>query len=164
MINGDKASGGLPTPPNSKWDLTPADKIIKEFEGLFLHAYKDPVGIWTIGYGHTNGVKSGQVITEAQAIQFLEADMTEAINGVDALVKTIMTNNERCSLISFTFNLGVGALQHSTLLKKLNADDTKGAADEFLKWNHAGGQVLAGLTRRRIAERELFLTQDLLLT
>lgn len=131
--------------------------LIKEFEGCQLTAYKCPAGVWTIGYGHTGDVKSGMTITEQEAENYLRADLQKFEAGVDKAVKVGITQNMFDALVSFTYNCGIGALQSSTLLKKLNAGDFNGAANEFLKWNKSGSNVLPGLTRRRQAERALFL-------
>lgn len=132
--------------------------LIKSFEGCKLKAYKDPVGVWTIGYGHTKGVKSGQTITQAQAeamlLEELEQDYERA---VDDLVTVDLNENQRGALVSFTYNVGRENLSRSTLLKYINAEKFSAAADEFRKWNRAKGQVLTGLTRRRAAEKALFL-------
>lgn len=132
--------------------------LIKQFEGCRLTAYQDSVGVWTIGYGHTKGVKNGDSITQAQADAFLRDDVQVAESDVTRLVKVTLSQNQFDALVSFTYNLGVRSLSTSTLLRKLNAGDTKGAADEFLRWNKAGGKVLNGLTRRREAEQSLFLS------
>jgi GH24 family phage-related lysozyme (muramidase) len=132
--------------------------LIKEFEGCKLTAYKCPAGVWTIGIGTTKGVKAGQVITESQALDLLAKDLSTFEAAVTKLVKVEIRQPMFDALVSFAYNLGAGALGSSTLLKKLNARDYKGAADEFLKWDKAGGRQLAGLTRRRQAERKLFLT------
>ncbi|PWC10676.1 lysozyme [Brenneria roseae subsp. americana] len=135
--------------------------LIKRFEGCKLTAYPDP-GTggkpWTIGYGHTLGVQPGDVITQPQAEQFLRDDLASVYLNIDTNVKTALTQGQFDALCSFIFNLGAGNFVKSTLLKKLNAGDTAGAADEFLKWNRAGGRILPGLTRRRAAERDLFLS------
>ncbi len=143
--------------------FTPATKLgqkgldlIKSFEGLRLKAYQDSVGVWTIGYGHTGGVKPGQTITKAQAEAFLKSDTGWAQDAVRKSVKVPLTQGQFDALTSFTFNLGAGALKSSTLLKKLNAKDYAGAQKEFGKWVHAGGQVLQGLVRRRAAEAAMF--------
>lgn len=136
--------------------------IIKEFEGLRLKAYPDPAtggAPWTIGYGHTKGVKSGDVITEEIANQFLYEDAMEAWQGILEVVTVKLEQWELDALTSFVFNLGIGNFKSSTLLRKLNAGDKLGAANEFLRWNKAAGKVMAGLTRRREAERKLFLNQ-----
>lgn len=132
--------------------------LIKNFEGLRLKAYKDPVGVITIGYGHTFGVKLGQTITKEQAEFYLKSDLRKFEKGVDSLVSVNLNQSQFDALVSFSFNCGLGALQKSTLLKLLNKGDYQGAADQFLRWDKAGGRSLPGLTRRRKAERALFLT------
>lgn len=136
--------------------------LIKQFEGLRLNAYDDGVGVWTIGYGtikYPDGVrvKKGDKITRAQADQYIANDVSTFEKSVNSLVKVPLNQNQFDALVSFTYNLGATNLSNSTLLKKLNAKDYKGAAAEFSRWNRAGGKVMAGLTRRRAAERELFL-------
>lgn len=132
--------------------------LIKRFEGLRLNAYRCPANVWTIGYGHTVGVKSGDKITGARAEELLRDDLQIYERGVEACVKTEIGQNQFDALVSFAFNLGVGALQKSTLIKKLNMDDHIGAAGEFPKWCKAGGKVLDGLVKRREAEQMLFLS------
>lgn len=136
-------------------------ELIKEFEGLRLTAYLCPAQVWTIGYGHTAGVRQGDVIIEAQADAFLRHDLAASELAVGRRVTALLNQNQFDALVSFTFNLGAGNLSRSTLLKKLNAGDYAGAAEEFLRWNRAGGKPLAGLSRRRAAERALFLTEVL---
>lgn len=130
--------------------------LVKSFEGLFLNAYQDSVGVWTIGWGHTKGVHQGQTITQAQATQFLLDDMAEAEAAVERLVTVPLSGDQFAALVSFTFNLGAGALGGSTLLRKLNAGGYASVPTEMMRWDHAGGKTLAGLTRRRKAEGELF--------
>ena len=135
--------------------------LIKEFEGCKLEAYPDPATHGepiTIGVGHTGGVKLGDVITQEQADEYLVNDVAHAANAVNQMVAVSITQGEFDALCSFAFNLGIGNLKNSTLLKKLNSGDIQGAADQFLVWNKAAGKVMAGLTRRREAERALFLT------
>lgn len=132
-------------------------KLIKEFEGCVLTAYKCPAGVWTIGYGHTGGVKEGQKISKTKAEELLKLDLKVYENYVNNYVKVKLNQNQFDALVSFTYNCGPGSLKTSTLLKKLNQGDYRGAANELPRWNKANGQVLAGLTRRRKAEKELFL-------
>jgi lysozyme len=133
--------------------------IVKNFEGLRLNAYLDPVGIWTIGYGHTGPeVGPGEVITTAQAESLLKKDLVRFENGVRQLVKVPVNSNQFSALVSFAFNVGTGALAQSTLLALLNQRDYQGAADQFSRWVYGGGQALPGLVSRRNAERALFLT------
>lgn len=132
--------------------------LIKQFEGRSLKAYQDSVGVWTIGYGHTNNVKKGDIITPEQADKFLKEDLEEAESWVNFAVTVPINDNEFAALVSFTFNLGCNNLIKSTLLRLLNGDATREVvAEQFLRWNKAGGKVLPGLTRRRQAEKTLFL-------
>jgi len=132
--------------------------LIKRFEGLKLEAYRDSVGIPTIGYGHTHGVKMGDVIAGEQADKYLREDLLVAELTINTNVKVKLTQNQFDALASFVFNLGSGNFVKSTLLKKLNAGDFAGAADEFGKWVNAGGKKLSGLVKRRAAEREVFIS------
>jgi len=134
--------------------------LIKSFEGLRLRAYRDAVGIWTIGFGTTRGVQPGMSITEDRAIEFLQEDLARFEKSINDSVRASINDNQFSALASFTYNVGPGAFRSSTLLRKLNAGDVRGAADEFPRWNRAGGRALAGLTRRRNAERLLFLGED----
>jgi lysozyme len=136
--------------------------LIKNFEGTRLESYQDSVGIWTIGTGsiRINGqpVQQGMIITEDQANQLLTEELNHFVEIINHVVQVDLTQNQFDALVSFTYNLGDGNLRKSTLLRKLNAGDYQGAADEFPKWDRAGGQVIAGLLRRRNAERDLFLS------
>lgn len=131
-------------------------EIIKHFEGLRLEAYLCPAGVPTIGYGHTKGVKLGQKITKEQAEQFLADDYLEAEQQVAHLVKVPLKHNQLEALTSFVFNLGIGNLRSSTLLRKLNTGDYIGAGQEFDKWVYSKGVKLNGLIARRKEERKLF--------
>ena len=137
--------------------------LIKQFEGCKLTAYQDSVGVWTIGYGWTKPVdgkpiRAGMMIKQETAERLLKTGLVSYENDVSRLVKVDLTQGQFDALVSFTYNLGARSLSTSTLLRKLNAGDYAGAADEFLRWNKAGGKVLSGLTRRREAERALFLS------
>ena len=135
-------------------------EFIGGFEGLRLEAYWDSYGkVWTIGYGHTSGVRKGQKITKQQAINYLRSDCQFAANAVNKYVKVSINQNQFDALVSFTFNLGAGAFAGSDLLKYLNQGKIQAAANEFPLWCHAGGQVLPGLVRRRNAEKALFLSK-----
>lgn len=142
--------------------------LIREFEGLRLKSYLDSVGVPTIGYGHTKNVKLGMVCTTQQAEAWLLEDVETFEKLVNQNVKVPLTQGQFDALVSIVFNVGPGGRhksgiikltdgQPSTLLRKLNAKDYAGAADAFLSWKYAGGKVLAGLERRRAAERRLFL-------
>jgi lysozyme len=130
--------------------------LIKAYEGLRLEAYQDSVGVWTIGYGTTRGVKAGQKITRAEAEQFLQAEVARFEPQLSALVKVPLKQNQYDALTSFIYNLGATNLGSSTLLKLLNAGDYAGAAKQFGRWSKAGGKELAGLTARRAAESAMF--------
>ena len=136
--------------------------LVRQFEGLRTTAYKCSAGVWTIGYGHTQQVKAGQVITKTQADAFLQLDISKADAAIQRLVKVPINQNERDALASFIFNLGAGAFESSTLLKKINEGDKQSAANEFLKWDKFRNPVtkkletLTGLTKRRVAEKSLF--------
>ncbi|WP_096149948.1 lysozyme [Enterobacter asburiae] len=137
--------------------------LIKQFEGCKLTAYQDSVGVWTIGYGWTQPVdgkpiRAGMTIKQETAERLLKTGLVRYESDVSRLVKVGLTQGQFDALVSFTYNLGARSLSTSTLLRKLNAGDYAGAADEFLRWNKAGGKVLNGLTRRREAERALFLS------
>lgn len=137
-------------------------QLVKHFEGCYLKAYKCPAGVLTIGYGHTGpDVKPGMEITQAQADDLLRLDIERFEKAVRDCVKVPLEQNQFDALVSFAFNCGAGALQKSTLLKKLNAGDVIGAVQEFHRWNKGGGKVLAGLVRRRAAEAHLFATGEL---
>jgi lysozyme len=135
--------------------------LIKEFEGFRATAYICPAGVVTVGYGTTrikgNAVQLGTTITTDEADVLLEEDLKKFEDAVNQNVRVEITQNQFDALVAFVYNVGAGNFKKSTLLKKINAEDFTVAADEFLKWNKAGGKVLKGLTRRRTAERELFL-------
>ena len=138
--------------------------LIKEFEGCKLTAYQDSVGVWTIGYGWTQPldgkpIRAGMTIKQETAERLLKTGLVSYESDVSRLVKVGLTQGQFDALVSFTYNLGARSLSTSTLLRKINAGDYAGAADQFLRWNKAGGKVLKGLTRRREAERALFLGQ-----
>lgn len=148
--------------------------LIEKYEGLILQAYDDyndkvvtdasqVKGTLTIGYGHTTSagapvVYVGQKITASEADRILSEDLGKVEAEVNRLVKVPLTQNQFDALVSFHFN--TGGLGRSTLLKKLNDGDYRGAADQFLVWNRAGGKVLQGLTNRREQERALFEAKD----
>ncbi len=140
--------------------------LVKHFEGFYANAYTCPAGVWTIGYGHTKGVKKGDTVTLDQAEQLLEEDLAGAGTAVERLVKVPLKDNQYAALVSFVFNLGAGSLGSSTLLKKLNAGNYDDVPAEMAKWVKATDpktkekRTLAGLVRRRAAEGELWLSAD----
>lgn len=132
--------------------------LIAGFEGCRLQPYQDVVGVWTVGYGHTGaGTQQMSLKSVAEAKALLAQDLTIYVAGVRKLVKVPVTQHQFDALVSFAYNLGVGALGGSTLLERLNGGHYAMAANQFLSWDMAGGKHLLGLTRRRKAERALFL-------
>lgn len=138
--------------------------LIRRFEGLRLQAYEDSAGVWTVGYGSTRGVVPGMVITRQQAEDRLIQDIRDAERTIERALSVPVNDNQYSSLVSWTFNVGVGAMQRSTLMRKINRGDLQGAAEQFLRWvwatDAATGKKVKqpGLIRRREAERALFLT------
>jgi len=139
--------------------------LIKRHEGLRLQAYRDAVSVVTIGYGHTRTARLGQVISAGDAEALLRADLDGFEAGVARLVTRPIEQSQFDALVSFAFNVGLDidadrraeGLGDSTLLALVNAGRDQDAAIEFVKWNKAGGRPLLGLTRRRLAEAQLFL-------
>jgi lysozyme len=130
--------------------------LIKKFEGCELSSYICSGGVQTIGYGHTKDVKEGDTCTPEEAEEFLKDDLESFEGAVSRLVEVDLTQNQFDALVSWTFNLGWGALSSSTLLKVLNDGNYKGVPEQIKRWNMAGGKVLDGLVRRREAEALLF--------
>ena len=134
--------------------------LIKEFEGLRLKAYLCPGGVWTIGYGHTAGVKPGMVISEAQAEEYLKADLISFERYLNGL-GLALNQNQFDALISFIYNVGTGNFSNSTLLRKVRANPQENSImDEFLRWVYSKGRVLPGLQRRRLDEMKLYFSND----
>ncbi len=132
------------------------EEITEKFESCALASYQDIVGVWTLGYGHTSGVGPNMTCTSEQAQAWLLDDTQEAANAVNQLVNVTLTQAEFDALVDFVFNLGAGAFAGSTLLQLLNNGNYQEAADQFDRWDHAGGQVVSGLLRRREAEKDEF--------
>jgi lysozyme len=132
-------------------------ELIKSFEGCRLNAYLDAVGIPTIGYGSTTAVKMGDTISQDEAETLLRHDLVRFEECINEHVDVDLNQNEYDALVCFAYNVGCNAVRNSTLLRLLNGGDFKGAALQFKRWDKAGGKPLAGLTRRRQAESELFL-------
>jgi lysozyme len=130
--------------------------LIKEFEGFRAAAYLCPAGVWTIGWGHTRGVTEHDRVTEEMATDMLIEDLAWCEAAVKQYVTVPLNQNQFDALVSFTFNLGQGALAQSTLLRLLNSGEYTAAALQFGRWVKAGTQTLPGLVRRREAERALF--------
>jgi lysozyme len=136
-------------------------ELIKRFEDLRLEAYLCPAQVWTIGWGHTAGVRPGDSITPEQAEELLEADVASVEAELPKVIRVALTDGQWGALVSLCFNLRGGATGLPRLAPRLlgciNAGDFAGAAEQFLDINRANGTVLPGLTRRRQAEREMFL-------
>ena len=130
--------------------------IIKE-EGEVLHAYRCQAGVWTIGVGHTEGVTPDMKITKEQSRQLLKADLCRFEKVVNETIKHPLLQHQFDALVSFAFNIGTQAFKNSTLAKKINANAPYNEIrEQFLRWNKAGGKVLAGLTSRRKREAKLY--------
>jgi len=134
--------------------------LIKKFEGCELDAYQDSVGVWTIGYGHTKGVKAGDRINQEQAEHLLDEELSEYEGYISSLVNVPLEQCQFDSLVAWCYNLGPTNLRESTLLKLLNAGDYHSVPNQIRRWNKAGGQVLNGLVRRREAEAIMFQGGD----
>ena len=139
-----------------------AEALIQNAEGYSSKAYLCPAGKWTIGWGHTKGVKPGDVCSKELALIYLQEDLKEAARVVSQYVKVPLNQNQFDALVSFCFNVRPSLFKTSTLLKKLNKGDYVGAANEFPRWNKGRVKeklvVLNGLVTRRKAERSLFLS------
>lgn len=124
--------------------------MVKKWEGCRLEAYRCAAGVWTIGYGHTKGVAEGMRISQAEAERMLAEDLARYERSVRGMLKVSQSDRQVDALVSLAYNIGVGALQRSTLLKKINGrGDCEAIKAEWMRWNRAGGKVLAGLKRRR---------------
>jgi len=137
--------------------------LICEFEGKRLVAYDDGVGVWTIGFGTIkypsgNRVKKGDTCTLEQAKEYMRHDLIEFEHAVNSSVKAPLNQNQFDALVSLAYNIGSSAFKSSTLVKKLNAGDYQGAADQFNVWVNAGGKRMQGLVNRRDKEKLLFLS------
>jgi len=146
--------------------LTNALNFIKKAEGgLYLKAYQDSGGVWTIGYGSTydydkqRKVQQGDIITEAQAQKWLEMETSQNAKDIDSLVTVPLTNNQKNSLVSFVYNVGISAFKASSLLRLLNSGaDKNTVAAQFDRWVYDNGVKVKGLINRRNAEKKLFLS------
>lgn len=136
-------------------------KLIKFYEGFKQSSYRCPAGKWTIGFGSTKGVKRGMGISEAHATTWLIRDANEAADAIARLVTVKLTQDQVDALISFIYNLGIGAFTESTLLKKLNEGDYAAVPNELNRWIYSGDNVLPGLVYRRKAEGILWSTGEL---
>lgn len=137
-------------------------RLIKNWEGLRLEAYKDAVGVWTIGYGHTGTVGGqpvgpGMRITEFQAEQILRSDLGRFERGVQAVLARPASQDQFDAFVALAFNIGVGGFQGSSVVKRFNQGDLGGCIRAFLLWIRGGGQILEGLVNRRAAEVARFV-------
>lgn len=135
--------------------------LIKQFEGYSSKAYPDPAtggAPWTIGHGTTQGVKPGMIITAEQAEKMLRDDVAKFESGVSALLKVPTTQGQFDAMVSLAYNIGLGNFGKSTLLRKHNEKCYSCAAGQFPAWNRAAGKVMNGLTRRRNAERDVYMS------
>lgn len=144
------------------WPASCATQFIEDFEGRRLVAYQCSAGVWTIGVGHTRGVKQGDTCTDAQADEWLIEDIRTVVKELGRYVTPDLTQNQFIALVSLGFNFGAANVvtKCPKLMRKLNAGDFEGAAKEFLDCDRAGGRRVAGLTRRRRAEAELFTSAN----
>jgi len=131
--------------------------FIRRFEGFRSEAYQDSAGVWTIGYGTTEGVHPGMKVNRDEAERMLADDVEWAEAAVNDLVRRELGQSQFDALVSFVYNLGKPALRSSTLLQEVNAGNEAYVAREFVRWVHAGGRPLKGLARRRVAEADLYL-------
>lgn len=136
-------------------------RLTMEFEGCRLESYLDTGEVASIGYGHTNGVKLGQTCTLEMAKEWLAEDVAWGEESIKKMVHVVLTQNQFDALVDFVFNIGSGHFLTSTLLRFLNLGNYERAAKEFERWNEDNGVVVDGLTRRRLAEKKLFLMEDL---
>ncbi len=138
--------------------------LIKQFEGFRTHAYRDAVGVWTIGYGHTSmagmpEVKPGMTITEVEGDNILARDVDVFARGVQQLVKIKISDAQFSALVSFAYNVGLGNFRKSSVLSAVNRSDFQAVVRRLQLWNKAGGRILPGLVRRRAAEAALFASE-----
>lgn len=137
--------------------------LIMRSEGLELEAYRDAVGVWTIGYGHTSmaglpKVTPGMKITKEEAREILARDVEKFAVGVREIIKVPLTDNQFSAIVSFSYNVGLGALRSSSVLKAINSRNFSEVPRRLMLWVKAGGRTLPGLVTRRAAEGKLFLT------
>jgi lysozyme len=131
--------------------------LVAGFEGLYTHAYRDMVGVPTVCYGETEGVKMTDSYTPKECADMLAAKLPRYWSEIEGAIKVPLTDNERAAYTSFSYNVGTAGFRRSTALKRLNAGDHKGACHALMAWNRAGGREVRGLTIRRAKERDLCL-------
>ncbi len=157
-----KPTAKLPPGNKGAW-LAIAMTMVAGFEGLYTHAYKDPVGVTTVCYGVTNAdrkVRMGDHYTPAECKAMLGEDLPRYKKQVEKCIHVAMPPHRTAAMVSFVYNVGQGNLCKSSVARKMNAGDVKGACEALMLWNKAGGRVLKGLTTRRAAERQDCLRSD----
>jgi lysozyme len=140
-------------------------ELIRQFEGFRGAAYRDPVGVWTIGYGHTSmagapAVMAGLAVTETEAEEILARDVEQFARGVRELLRVELTDGQFSALVSFAYNVGLGGLKKSSVLAAVNAREFVAVPRRLQLWVKAGGRVLPGLVKRRAAEAALFASSS----
>lgn len=144
--------------PNTGLETSPVGlELVTDFEGCKLEPYKCPGDVWTSGVGHTATTRPGEVLSHEQVASNLVTDVKDAERIVNRYVRVPLTQGQFDALVSFSFNVGEGNFRSSTLLKKLNAGDYAGACHQLPRWIYSSGKKLAGLERRRLAERDICL-------
>lgn len=149
----------------SAWNPAIAVPFIKSNEGCRLASYRDPAGVWTVGYGSTRLASGNPVIrdikiTQEEADELLESELYRLRDVLSRSVRVAVTQGQFIALLDFAYNCGAGALRRSTLLKLFNAGKVINAGYEFKRWTRAGGIELPGLVRRREAEKKIFLGEE----
>lgn len=132
--------------------------LVATWEGLRTNAYQDIVGVWTVCYGETKGVKRGDTYTKAECDAMLQRELGEYYRKLEPCLNERVTQNQRIAVTSLAYNIGISAACKSTAVRKLNAGDAKGGCDALLMWSYAGGKFVQGLRNRREAERKICLT------
>lgn len=135
--------------------LASAVSFIGQWEGLRTEAYRDIVGVWTVCYGETKGVKRGDRYSKAECDAMLAREIASYEAALDQCLSAEVPAGMKIALVSWTYNVGAGAACRSTLVRKANAGDLRGACNELPRWNRAGGRVIRGLTNRRMSERAM---------
>ena len=144
------------------WPPSCATRFIEDLEGRRLVAYQCSAGLWTLGVGHTKGILKGMTCTDAQADEWLIADIRDVVNDLGRYINRSVTEGQFIALVSLGFNLGAYNVitRCPKLMRALNSGDVEGAAHEFLDCDRVKGKPVAGLTRRRQAEAKLFLGEE----
>jgi len=137
--------------------LSAAVTFIGQWEGLRTQAYRDVVGVWTVCYGETKGVGPGDSHSKSECDEMLAREIVQYEAALDRCLTAAVPVGMKVALVSWAYNVGPGAACRSTLVRKANAGDLRGACHELPRWNRAGGRVIRGLTNRRLSERAMCL-------